>query len=96
MDCLIRHHWLALNYEHVYIYLRCSKISPVSLFHTHIQFRISHAIGNALLGGSAEYIALRFKKYRYESLFYFSMIIVIITAFIALLCVPNMRKGRYL
>ncbi|WP_273783576.1 MFS transporter [Bartonella sp. AU15XJBT] len=57
---------------------------------------ISHAIGNALFGGSAEYVALGLKKYGHESLFYFYITVVMIMTFIALLFVPSMRKGGYL
>ncbi|WP_019218864.1 MFS transporter [Bartonella florencae] len=57
---------------------------------------LSHAIGNALFGGSAEYVALGLKKVGYESLFYFYITAVMIMAFIALLFVPSMRKGGYL
>ncbi|MBX4335031.1 MFS transporter [Bartonella raoultii] len=57
---------------------------------------LSHAIGNAFFGGSAEYVALEFKKAGHEPFFYFYITIVMIIAFIALLFVPDMRKGGYL
>ncbi|WP_455480354.1 MFS family transporter [Bartonella sp. B12(2025)] len=57
---------------------------------------LSHAIGNALFGGSAEYVALGLKKIGHESIFYFYITGVTIIAFIALLFVPNMNKGGYL
>ncbi|WP_208431378.1 MFS family transporter [Bartonella doshiae] len=57
---------------------------------------LSHAIGNAIFGGSAEYVALGLKNIGHESLFYFYITAVIIMAFIALLFVPDMSKGGYL
>ncbi|GAA4662861.1 hypothetical protein GCM10023262_08690 [Bartonella pachyuromydis] len=57
---------------------------------------LSHAIGNALFGGSAEYVALGLKDIGHETLFYFYITGVMIVAFIALLFVPNMSKGGYL
>ncbi|WP_019221502.1 MFS family transporter [Bartonella senegalensis] len=57
---------------------------------------LSHAIGNALFGGSAESVALGLKNMGHESLFYFYITGVMIIAFIALLFVPNMSKGGYL
>ncbi|WP_317993465.1 MFS transporter [Bartonella gliris] len=57
---------------------------------------LSHAIGNALFGGSAEYVALGLKNMGHESLFYFYITGIMIMAFIALLFVPDMSKGGYL
>ncbi|WP_455476671.1 MFS family transporter [Bartonella sp. B41] len=57
---------------------------------------ISHAIGNALLGGSAEYIALELKGIGHESIFYFYITGMMIIAFTALLFVPNIQKRGYL
>ncbi|MCZ2158301.1 MFS family transporter [Bartonella sp. 220] len=57
---------------------------------------LSHAIGNALLGGSAEYVALGLKNMGHESFFYFYVIVVMIFAFIATLFIPDMSKGGYL
>ncbi|WP_455475175.1 MFS family transporter [Bartonella sp. B17] len=57
---------------------------------------ISHAIGNALLGGSAESIALKLKSIGHESIFYYYITGVMIFAFIALLFVPNVKTEGYL
>ncbi|ENN94350.1 MFS family transporter [Bartonella vinsonii] len=57
---------------------------------------LSHAIGNALFGGSAEYVALELKNMGHESLFYFYITGIMIISFIALLFVPDMSKGGYL
>ncbi|EJF75724.1 MFS transporter [Bartonella alsatica] len=57
---------------------------------------LSHAIGNALFGGSAEYVALGLKNMGHESIFYFYITGVMIITFIALLFVPDMSKGGYL
>ncbi len=58
--------------------------------------KISHAIGNALLGGSAEYVALELKNIGYESIFYFYTTGIMIMAFIALLFIPDVKKEGYL
>ncbi|MET3589519.1 MHS family alpha-ketoglutarate permease-like MFS transporter [Bartonella silvatica] len=57
---------------------------------------LAHAMGNAIFGGSAEYVALGLKNMGHESVFYFYVTGVMIIAFIALLFVPSMRKGGYL
>ncbi|MET3559834.1 MHS family alpha-ketoglutarate permease-like MFS transporter [Bartonella japonica] len=57
---------------------------------------LSYAIGNALFGGSAEAVALKFKKIGYESVFHFYIIGIMIIAFIAILLMPDARKKGYL
>ncbi|EJF82993.1 MFS family transporter [Bartonella rattimassiliensis] len=57
---------------------------------------LSYAIANALFGGSAETVALQFKKHGYESLFHFYIIGIMIIAFIAILLMPDARKKGYL
>ncbi|MET3589518.1 MHS family alpha-ketoglutarate permease-like MFS transporter [Bartonella silvatica] len=57
---------------------------------------LAYAIGNALFGGSAEYVALEFKKIGYESVFSFYIIFMMIIAFISILLMPNINKGGYL
>ncbi len=77
------------------IYTSISGVIKSDMFPSSIQtlsVSISHAIGNALFGDSAEYVALGLKEYGYESLFYFYITIVMIMAFIALLFAPSMRK----
>ncbi|MCZ2328647.1 MFS family transporter [Bartonella sp. F02] len=57
---------------------------------------VSHAIANALFGGSAESVALGLKDIGHESFFYFYIIGMVIIAFISLLLIPNIRDGGYL
>lgn len=57
---------------------------------------LSYAIANALFGGSAEAVALEFKKIGYESVFHFYIIGMMIIAFIAILLMPDARKKGYL
>ncbi|CAF26343.1 MFS family transporter [Bartonella quintana] len=57
---------------------------------------LSYAIANALFGGSAETVALEFKKIGYESVFHFYIVGMMIIAFIAILLMPNARKKGYL
>ncbi|MCZ2158299.1 MFS family transporter [Bartonella sp. 220] len=57
---------------------------------------LSYAIANALFGGSAEYVALGLKDLGYETVFYFYIIGMMVIAFIAILLMPDARKGGYL
>ncbi|WP_375623088.1 MULTISPECIES: MFS family transporter [unclassified Bartonella] len=57
---------------------------------------LSYAIANALFGGSAETVALEFKKHGYESIFHFYIAGMMIVAFIAILLMPDARKKGYL
>ncbi|WP_336276547.1 MFS family transporter [Bartonella sp. CB178] len=57
---------------------------------------MSHAIGNALLGGSAEYVALKLKDIGYEPIFYYYITGMMLVAFAALLFAPNVKTEGYL
>ncbi|KEC54588.1 MFS family transporter [Bartonella koehlerae] len=57
---------------------------------------LSYAIANAIFGGSAETVALEFKKIGYESVFHFYIAGMMIIAFIAILFMPDARKKGYL
>ncbi|CDO49161.1 alpha-ketoglutarate permease [Bartonella tribocorum] len=57
---------------------------------------LSYAIANALFGGSAEAVALEFKKHGYESYFHFYIAGMMIIAFIAIFLMPDARKKGYL
>ncbi|UTO27886.1 MFS family transporter [Bartonella harrusi] len=57
---------------------------------------LSYAIANALFGGSAEYVALELKDLGYETVFYFYITGMMVIAFIAILLMPDARKGGYL
>ncbi|WP_273717812.1 MULTISPECIES: MFS family transporter [Bartonella] len=54
------------------------------------------AIGNALFGGSAEYVALGLKNMGYESVFFFYIVGMMIIALISILMMPDIDKGGYL
>ncbi|MET3589517.1 MHS family alpha-ketoglutarate permease-like MFS transporter [Bartonella silvatica] len=57
---------------------------------------LAFAIGNALFGGSAEYVALMLKNIGHESIFYFYIIFMMIIALISILLMPDINKGGYL
>ncbi|EJF75726.1 MFS transporter [Bartonella alsatica] len=57
---------------------------------------LSFAIGNALFGGSAEYVALGLKNIGYETIFSFYIIGMMIIALISILLMPDIDKEGYL
>ncbi|WP_273722922.1 MFS family transporter [Bartonella sp. AU18XJBT] len=57
---------------------------------------LSYAIANAIFGGSAETVALEFKKHGHESIFHFYIAGMMIVAFIAIFLMPDARKKGYL
>ncbi|WP_455465588.1 MFS family transporter [Bartonella sp. B39] len=57
---------------------------------------LSFAIGNALFGGSAEYIALGLKSIGHETIFFFYIVGMMIIALISILSMPDIDKGGYL
>ncbi|EJF78934.1 Alpha-ketoglutarate permease [Candidatus Bartonella washoeensis] len=56
----------------------------------------SFAIGNALFGGSAEYVALGLKNIGYETVFSFYIVGMMIIALISILLMPDIDKEGYL
>ncbi|WP_019221503.1 MFS family transporter [Bartonella senegalensis] len=54
------------------------------------------AIGNALFGGSAEYVALGLKNIGHETIFPFYIVGMMIIALISILLMPDINKGGYL
>ncbi|WP_375609276.1 MULTISPECIES: MFS family transporter [unclassified Bartonella] len=54
------------------------------------------AIGNALFGGSAEYVALGLKNMGHESVFFYYIVGMMIIALISILLMPDIDKGGYL
>ncbi|MGF7157348.1 MFS family transporter [Bartonella heixiaziensis] len=54
------------------------------------------AIGNALFGGSAEYVAFGLKSIGYETVFSFYIVGMMIIALISILLMPDIDKGGYL
>ncbi|WP_455480353.1 MFS family transporter [Bartonella sp. B12(2025)] len=71
-----------------------AELFPASIRATAIG--LAHAIANALFGGSAESVALQFKKMGYESVFHFYIVGMMIIAFIAIVLMPNVQKVGYL
>ncbi len=55
-----------------------------------------YAIGNALFGGTAEYVALRLREANIESTYFYYVAVVCVIAFIAALVMPDLRKKGYL
>ncbi len=57
---------------------------------------LAFAIGNALFGGSAEYVALKLKSTGYETVFFFYIVGMMVIALISILLMPDIDKGGYL
>ncbi|PZQ63085.1 MAG: alpha-ketoglutarate permease [Sphingomonas taxi] len=55
-----------------------------------------YAVGNALFGGTAEYVALRLRDGGIETVYFYYVAVVCATAFIAALVMPNLRAHGYL
>jgi MHS family alpha-ketoglutarate permease-like MFS transporter len=57
---------------------------------------LPYAIGNAAFGGTAEYIALAFKQANMDEAFFFYVAAICTMAFLASLCMPDLKKHGYL
>ena len=57
---------------------------------------LPYAIGNAAFGGTAEYVALAFKQAAMEEVFFYYVAAICTVAFLASLCMPDLRKHGYL
>lgn len=80
-------------------YTSIAGIIKAELFPTSIRaigVGLSFAIGNALFGGSAEYVALGLKNMGYETVFPFYIVGMMIIALISILLMPDIDKGGYL
>ncbi len=55
---------------------------------------LAYAVGNAVFGGSAEYVALSFKHARHESYFFWYVTAMMVLAFVVSLRLP--RVASYL
>lgn len=80
-------------------YTSISGIIKAALFPSSIRAMgvgLSYAIANAIFGGSAETVALGLKNIGYESIFYFYVTGMMIIAFIAVICMPDIQDGGYL
>jgi MHS family alpha-ketoglutarate permease-like MFS transporter len=57
---------------------------------------LSYALGNAIFGGTAEYVALWFKSVGHETWFFFYVAFMCAIAFGASFIMPDARRGGYL
>jgi MFS transporter, MHS family, dicarboxylic acid transporter PcaT len=55
---------------------------------------LAYAVGNAIFGGSAEYVALGLKALGHESAFFWYVTAMMVLAFLVSLRLP--KEGRYL
>jgi MHS family alpha-ketoglutarate permease-like MFS transporter len=78
------------------IYTSVSGIFKAELFPVHVRalgVGLSYGIGNALFGGTAEYVALRFKQAGVESGFYWYATAICAVALITALLMPDTRRS---
>lgn len=76
-------------------YTSISGVVKAELFPPHIRtlgVALPYAVGNAIFGGSAEYVALWFKDAGTESAFYWYVTGILLIATIALLMLPDTRR----
>jgi MHS family dicarboxylic acid transporter PcaT-like MFS transporter len=57
---------------------------------------LSYAIGNAIFGGSAEFVALSLKAANVESAFYVYVSVMCFFAFLVCFLMPDLRKHGHL
>ena len=57
---------------------------------------LSYAIGNAIFGGSAEYVALSFKNAGVESYFGWYVTIMLVVALVSVILMPDMQKKGFM
>ncbi|QGA56301.1 MFS family transporter [Brucella sp. 2280] len=83
----------------VSMYTSVSGIVKAELFPAEVRalgVGFSYAIANALFGGTAEYVALWFKKQGMESGFFWYVTAIMVVVFIVSLLMPNPREHGYL
>ena len=79
----------------VSFYTSISGLVKAELFPMHVRalgVGLSYAIANAIFGGSAEYVALKFKSLGYESLFFWYVTVMCGIALIAAIVMPDTRR----
>jgi len=77
-------------------YTSISGLVKAELFPVHIRtlgVALPYAVGNALFGGSAEYVALWFKDFGMESAFYWYVTGILAVATIGFVMLPDTRKA---
>ncbi|HHK0127322.1 TPA: alpha-ketoglutarate permease, partial [Pseudomonas aeruginosa] len=57
---------------------------------------VSYAVGNAIFGGSAEYVALGLKSVGMENVFYWYVSAMCLLALLVCVSLPDLRKVSYL
>jgi MHS family alpha-ketoglutarate permease-like MFS transporter len=57
---------------------------------------LPYAIGNALFGGTAESVALSLRQAGHDAYFFYYVSAIAAMAFVASLCMPNLKKHGYL
>jgi MFS family permease len=80
-------------------YTSISGLVKAELFPTEVRalgVGFSYAIANALFGGTAEYVGLRFKSVGHESWFAWYVTTLCAVALVASLAMPDTRKHGYL
>jgi MHS family alpha-ketoglutarate permease-like MFS transporter len=83
----------------VSLYTSISGLVKAELFPPHVRaigVGLAYAIGNAIFGGSAEYVALWLKSAGIESTFYWYVTAMMAVGFIVALIMPNAKKEGYL
>jgi MHS family alpha-ketoglutarate permease-like MFS transporter len=83
----------------VSFYTSISGLVKAELFPTEVRaigVGLSYAIGNALFGGSAEYVALWFKQAGNEQLFYYYVCGMAVLGLLAVLWMPDSRRHNML
>jgi len=56
----------------------------------------TYAVGNALFGGTAEYVALSLKSAGHEAWFAWYVTVLVAVAFVASMLMPDTRRRSYL
>ena len=83
----------------VSLYTSISGIVKAELFPPEIRalgVGLSYAIGNALFGGTAEFVALQLKDWGMETSFYWYVTFMMAIGFVVAVIMPDARKGGYL
>ncbi|PSC03071.1 alpha-ketoglutarate permease [Alsobacter soli] len=83
----------------VSLYTSISGLVKAELFPAEVRalgVGLAYAIGNALFGGTAEYVALWFKQAGMESDFYWYVTALMVVGFLVSLVMPDSRENGYL
>jgi MHS family alpha-ketoglutarate permease-like MFS transporter len=81
----------------VSFYTSVAGIVKAELFPTEVRalgVGLAYAVANAMFGGSAEFVALKFKSLGHESLFYWYVTAMLVVTFLVSLRLP--RKASFL